>query len=649
MKLANDLLHQIADQSLTRDERARLRCKLAKQLEGAGNYEAAREAMGELWPHVGERPVLEELDYQTSAEVLLRVGALTGWIGSAKQIEGAQATAKDLISESQTLFGMQGDVEKIAEAKTDLAYCHWREGAFDEARTMLQEALSHLDETNRGVKDETDGEVKDETNREVKALALLRSAIVDMSAKRFNDALRIYVEASPLFEKVKNHALKAQFHIGFANVLNYLSAAEYREDYVDQALIEYTAASFHFEQAGHTRYQAGVENNLAFLFSTIGKFPEAHEHLVRAQALFTTLKDSGHLAQVDDTRAKVLLAEGRVAEAEKLVRSAVRTLERGGEQSLLAEALTTHGMALARSGRHEEARATLRRAVEVAEQAGDQESAGQAALTLIEESGAHLSGEDLCAAYERAAELLDGSQNLSTFKRLSACARRVLFLMQASPLPPDWKDFSLKDAVRRYESRLIERALKESGGLVTRAAQLLGFSHHQSLIHLLKSKHKSLAQERAPAVPRRRSIIRMRAPYRTSHCRAERDVRPVTILHVEDNKLVSDAVRGTLEAHGWAVEVCADGGNALNKLAGGAHYDLLLIDQELPGASGMEIARYARCLPHRRQTPILMFSATGNESEAKSAGVDAFLRKPADVSLVIETIERLLADTPAVP
>ena len=48
MKLSNQLLHQIADPSLTRDERARLRCQLAKQLEEAGNYEAAREAMGGL-------------------------------------------------------------------------------------------------------------------------------------------------------------------------------------------------------------------------------------------------------------------------------------------------------------------------------------------------------------------------------------------------------------------------------------------------------------------------------------------------------------------------------------------------------------------------------------------------------------------------
>jgi Flp pilus assembly protein TadD len=98
------------------------------------------------------------------------------------------------------------------------------------------------------------------------------------------------------------------------------------------------------------------------------------------------MKDS-HTAQVDDTRAKVLLAEGRIAEAERLVRSAVQTLERGGEQSLLAEALTTHGIALARGGNMRVARPTLQRAVEVAQNAGDSEAAGLAALTIIEELG----------------------------------------------------------------------------------------------------------------------------------------------------------------------------------------------------------------------------------------------------------------------
>ena len=122
-----------------------------------------------------------------------------------------------------------------------------------------------------------------------------------------------------------------------------------------------------------------------------------------------------------------------------------------------------------------------------------------------------------------------------------------------------------------------------------------------------------------------------------------------TILHVEDSRVVSDAVRDTLELEGWAVEVCADGGHALDKLAGGAHYDLLLIDHGLPGASGVEIALYARSLPHRRRTPILMFSAADCEAEARGVGVDAYLRKPEDFSIVVETAARLLALKPARP
>src|SRR5207248_5426422 len=82
MVISSQLLHRIADPSLPEDERARLRCQLAKELEEVGNYEAAREAMGELWSRVGERPVLEGLDETTAADVLLRVGVLTGWLGS---------------------------------------------------------------------------------------------------------------------------------------------------------------------------------------------------------------------------------------------------------------------------------------------------------------------------------------------------------------------------------------------------------------------------------------------------------------------------------------------------------------------------------------------------------------------------------------
>jgi DNA-binding NtrC family response regulator len=417
MNLASDLLQKIDNPELSHGERAYLRCMLAKELEEAGNYEAARGALSELWQRIGERPFLDRLDKGTAAEVLMRVGTLTGWIGSAKQIAGAQEIAKDIISESISIFENLQEVAKVSEAKTELAYCYWREGAFDEARVMLREALNQL----------TDADI------ELKGVALLRSAIVERSTQRFNDGLRILTEAAPLFEEITNESLKGRFHVGLATILKNLGAAEKREDYIDRALVEYAAASYHFERAGHTSYRAAVENNLGSLFFKAGRVEEAYEHLDRARRLFAGLKDEVHTAQVDETRARALLAEGRNAEAEKVVRSAVRTLEKGGEQALLAEALTTHGVALARVGEREQARAALERALKVAEQAGDLEGAGRAALTLIEELKERLTRDEMLETYGRADQLLLRSQHSETIARLRQCARHVIEERQAGP------------------------------------------------------------------------------------------------------------------------------------------------------------------------------------------------------------------------
>ena len=117
---------------------------------------------------------------------------------------------------------------------------------------------------------------------------------------------------------------------------------------------------------------------------------------------------------------------------------------------------------------------------------------------------------------------------------------------------------------------------------------------------------------------------------------------PLTILHVEDHKVVADAVRDTLEAEGWRVVTCADGAVALNKLAGVAHYDLLITDNHLPHVNGLEVVRYARQLPHRAAMPVVMFTSVDCRAVARRAGVDAFLRKPEDVKELVPTVARLL-------
>jgi CheY-like chemotaxis protein len=450
--------------------------------------------------------------------------------------------------------------------------------------------------------------------------------------------LHLLTEAAPLFAASSNHNIKGRFHSEFGTVLKNLGVVEQRSDYTDRALIEYAAASYHFELAGHRRYQACVENNLGFLFSTIGKFNEAHEHLDRAQALMTSLKDIVHLAQVDETRARVFLAEGRVGEAEKLARAAVGVLERGGEQSLLAEALTTLGVALARGGREEQAGEVLLRAADVAEAAGDAEGAGAAALTMVEELGEWLTLPELEAAFKRADDLLARSRHPGNRDRLLGCARRVLSLVGVLPEPSTWEGFSFQEAVRRYEGRLIEGALRDAGGVVSRAAQLLGLTR-QSLDSMLRRRHRRLLHLRTPPEPRRSSLM-FREPDD-----AER-ARGVHILHVEDDALVAAVVRETLKSEGWRVSTYTDGLAALAEIEGGTHYDLMLIDKQLPGADGLDLVLRARELAHRQQVPIIMLSAGDFEREARRAGASAFLRKPEDMHALAETIARLLARKP---
>lgn len=467
-------------------------CELARGFEEAGEFAQAAETLKPFWKNLGERPEVQGLDKAAQAELLLRAGTLTGWLGSSRQLAGAQELAKDLISESATLFTALGHMEKVAEAGVDLAICYWREGALDEARVTLHHVLDTLEDQ----------------NSEQRLRALLNIAIVEKVATREYEALRIYRESAPSFDLSTNHALKGKFHNSHATLLKTLGLSEGREDYLDLALVEFTAASFHFERAGHKRFQGRVENNVGLLFASIGRFEEAQDHLGRAHALFSDLADRGSVAQCEDTRAQAYLLEGKNTEAEKVAASAVRKLTQGGMQSVLAEALTTHGKALARLAQYETAKTSLDQAIDVAQRAGDPDRAGIAAVSAIEELGSEVPPDVLLQYYRTAESLLMHSQNRGLKVRLGDCARLVLSSDSARIQGfTIGNGFSLDAEVLRYEGNLIRQALEAAGGSVTRAARLLGVTH-QGLAFILNGRHSDLLSIRTPVKRRRKSIIR---------------------------------------------------------------------------------------------------------------------------------------------
>ena len=121
----------------------------------------------------------------------------------------------------------------------------------------------------------------------------------------------------------------------------------------------------------------------------------------------------------------------------------------------------------------------------------------------------------------------------------------------------------------------------------------------------------------------------------------DRNTQALTVLHVEDDETILGNVKELLESEGWAVESCSDGNIALENIRGNRHYDLLLLDYDLPGLNGVELVRRTRKMSHRSEIPIIVLSATPVDADARDAGADVFLQKPIHISSLVQTIDRV--------
>jgi tetratricopeptide (TPR) repeat protein len=401
-------------------------------------------------------------------------------------VSGAQEFARDLLTESITLFDSLGEQDKRAEAMTDLALCYWRLGAQDDGRALFRQAV--------------DGAQKPET----KLRTLTHASTVEISSGRYEDALALLNAAAAFLAEVSDDWIHGSYHFQRGLAHKKLGGTEN----LDHALIEYSAASMHFAKAGHVRYLARVENNIGFVLLLVGRATEALTHLDKARAIFVSLKDSGSVAQVNETRARVFLTQRRFAEAERAIFAAITVLEQGDDSSLLAEALTTEGSIFAANGKYDSAREAFNRASDVAAAAGDSHLAAGAQVRMIEELGGVLSRAELLASYRRADQFVGDHAIQSELESLRLCRRIVLNKLEKLPSVEDELiGGTLEEEVTHFEARLIARALERQNGSVTRAARELGLTH-QGLVKIIDGRHYALAGIRRPKRRRRKSIMR---------------------------------------------------------------------------------------------------------------------------------------------
>ncbi|MEQ1502388.1 MAG: response regulator [Myxococcota bacterium] len=101
------------------------------------------------------------------------------------------------------------------------------------------------------------------------------------------------------------------------------------------------------------------------------------------------------------------------------------------------------------------------------------------------------------------------------------------------------------------------------------------------------------------------------------------------VLVVDDDESTRDVVSRTLSAHGWQVQLAADGQQALASL-GRSRPDVLLLDLMMPNVDGFAVIEHVRSTPRLADLPIVVYSAkalTDPEKAALDAGVQDVLQK----------------------
>ena len=115
---------------------------------------------------------------------------------------------------------------------------------------------------------------------------------------------------------------------------------------------------------------------------------------------------------------------------------------------------------------------------------------------------------------------------------------------------------------------------------------------------------------------------------------------------VEDNDLNRRLFCDVLQANGFEVEPVADG-NLVLETARSKEPDLIIMDIQLPGVSGVDLIAAAKKESALSAIPVLAvtaFAAKGDEERIRAAGAAGYLAKPVSIMPFMNAVKALLPD-----
>ena len=117
-----------------------------------------------------------------------------------------------------------------------------------------------------------------------------------------------------------------------------------------------------------------------------------------------------------------------------------------------------------------------------------------------------------------------------------------------------------------------------------------------------------------------------------------------TVMIVEDNELNLKLFSDLLQTRGYDTVLVKDGRLALDQ-ARKSRPDLILMDIQLPGISGLDVTRQIKADDDLKATPVVAvtaFAMKGDEVAILDGGCDAYLSKPISVKAFFEVVTQYL-------
>lgn len=114
------------------------------------------------------------------------------------------------------------------------------------------------------------------------------------------------------------------------------------------------------------------------------------------------------------------------------------------------------------------------------------------------------------------------------------------------------------------------------------------------------------------------------------------------VLIVDDDISILDAISLILEESGYIIETTIKGEETLKKVAE-FNPDLILLDVLMSGNDGRDICKKLKSSKESKHIPIIMISAHPSaEKSIRECGANAFLAKPFETEVLLDTISQYL-------